>query len=49
MLSLVEGGHLEGVEAKSVAKAIHAVNPMFISSKILSTFEKEVDKKIPKK
>ncbi len=49
MLSLVEGGHLEGVEAKSVAQAIHTVNPMFISSKILSAFEKEVDKKSPKK
>lgn len=49
MLSLVEGGHLEGVEAKSVAQAIHAVNLMFISSKILSAFEKEVDKKSPKK
>lgn len=49
MLSLVEGGHLKGADAITVAQAIHAVNPMFITAKILSAFQRKVKGKSPKK
>ena len=49
MLSLVEGGHLKAVDAIKVAQDIHSVNPMYITVKILSTFQKKVNGKSSKK
>ena len=42
MLSLIEGGHLSAADAIEVAKDIHAVNPIFITAKILTAFQKKV-------
>ena len=42
MLSLIKGGHLSAADAMEVAKAIHTVNPIFITAKILTAFQKKV-------
>ncbi len=49
MLTLVEGKHLTPAAAIEAAQAIHAVNPMFITAKVLTTFKKKVSEKIVKK
>lgn len=49
MLALVEGQHLSAADAIQVAHAIHSVNPMFITAKVLAAFQKKVAEKIPKK
>ena len=49
MLALVEGQHLIAEEAIKVAHAIHAVNPMFITVKVLAAFQKKVAEKMPPK
>ena len=48
MLPLVEGQHLSAADAMQVAQAIHAVNPMFITTKVLAAFQKKVADKTPK-
>lgn len=45
MLDLVEGKHLTAIDAIRVAQAIHAVNPIFITAKILAVFQKKVTEK----
>ena len=45
MLSLVEGKHLTPADAIQVAQDIHAVNPIFITAKVLATFRKKVAEK----
>jgi rRNA-processing protein FCF1 len=49
MLALVEGQHLSAADATQVAQAIHSVNPMFITAKVLAAFQKKVAEKSPKK
>lgn len=49
MLALVEGQHLSAADATQVAHAIHSVNPMFITAKVLAAFQKKVAEKSPKK
>jgi hypothetical protein len=45
MLALVEGKHLTAAAAIQAAQAIHAVNPMFITAKVLAAFQKKVAEK----
>jgi rRNA-processing protein FCF1 len=49
LLTLVEGKHLTASAAIQVAQAIHAVNPMFITTKVLAAFQKKVAEKSPNK
>lgn len=49
LLTLVEGKHLTASAAIQVAQAIHAVNPMFITTKVLAAFQKKVAEKSSKK
>lgn len=42
MLFLVDGGYLKTADAIEIAKSIHTVNPMFITAKILTAFQKKV-------
>lgn len=49
MLALVEGKHLNAAAAIHAARAIHVVNPMFITTKVLAAFQKKVAVKSPKK
>ena len=49
MLALVEGKHLTAAAANHAARAIHVVNPMFITTKVLAAFQKKVAVKSPKK
>ena len=45
MLQLVEAGHLGVDKAIAVADAIHAVNPLYITQKIVSAFRRKVQLK----
>jgi hypothetical protein len=45
MLSLVEGKYLTPAAAIQAAQAIHAVNPMFITAKVLA-YSSDVDQSI---
>jgi rRNA-processing protein FCF1 len=45
MLALVEGKHLTAAAAVQAAQAIHTVNPMFITAKVLAAFQKKVAEK----
>lgn len=49
MLALVKEQHLTVAAAIEAAQAIHVVNPMFITAKVLTTFKKKVAEKIAKK
>lgn len=42
MLALVESRHLTAAVVIQSAQAIHAVNPMFITTKVLAMFQKKV-------
>ena len=48
MLQLVEAGHLGVDKAIAVADAIHAVNPLYITQKIVSAFRRKVQLKVKK-
>lgn len=48
MLSLVEGKYLTPEAAIQAAQAIHVVNPMFITAKVLAKFRKKVAEKSAK-
>jgi rRNA-processing protein FCF1 len=48
MLVLVKNQHLSAVDAIKVAQAIHAVNPMYITSKVLAAFQNKLADKTPK-
>lgn len=48
MLSLVEGKYLTPAAAIQAAQAIHAVNPMFITAKVLVAFRQKVAEKSAK-
>ncbi len=45
MLQLVEAGHLSADKAIAVADAIHTVNPLYITQKIVSAFRRKVQLK----
>jgi hypothetical protein len=49
MLDLVEGQQLSAVDAIKVAQDINAINPIYITAKILAEFQKKVTEKTPKK
>lgn len=42
MLALVEGKHLTAAAAIQTAQAIHTVNPIFITARVLAAFQKKV-------
>jgi hypothetical protein len=48
MLSLVEGKYLTPAAAIQAAQAIHAVNPIFITAKVLAAFRQKVAEKSAK-
>ncbi len=45
MLTLVDSKRLTAIDAIEVAQAIHAVNPIYITAKILAAFQKKVTAK----
>jgi hypothetical protein len=45
MLQLVEAGHVSADIAIAVAESIHAINPLYITRKIVSTFCRKVQSK----